>query len=307
MERHATFTFGEKFGEPFRLEVRRDSQGDLHLALFHGLQKVKLLDPALKLLRYMVERPDKVLLKPDILNALWPEATPSIVDTHVSALRNVLLNDEPAHPRFIETVTGHGYRFMLQVERDGELGGVEAFALWSRPRFYELLESARRGPEDEREDLRIVTTGFNQGVSELDLNGLLRRHVRVKILMMNPENEALIDSRYSLREDKPKPRALRELKEQIAEIERLAKIYPPAKPPQRKGSLELRLSDIMPAGFMVHGKEWALLGIFLANDTYAAGPMLEIRADTELWERLRADWDARWKAAHTAARKERTG
>jgi hypothetical protein len=41
-----------------------------------------------------------------------------------------------------------------------------------------------------------------------------------------------------------------------------------------------------------------LLGVFLAHDSYTAGPMLEIRSDSEAWETLYLDWKARWKAAH---------
>jgi hypothetical protein len=64
----------------------------------------------------------------------------------------------------------------------------------------------------------------------------------------------------------------------------------------------------MPCGFIAHSNSWALLGIFLAHDSYVAGPMLQIRSDTELWQKLRADWDTRWKAAHMGARKkERAG
>jgi Transcriptional regulatory protein, C terminal len=305
MERHATFTFGEKFGEPFRLEARLDPRGRLHLTLFRGFDEVRnLLNPTLELLRYMAERHNKELLEADILKALWPSASPDIIDTHVHSLRKALLEDDPKNPRFIETLPKRGYRFLPKVLREGDLGGIEVFGEWNRARFYELLGSVERGPEHDHDDLRIVTTGFNQGISELDLTGLLRRHVRVKILMMNPENDALISARYSLRKDKPKPRALRELREQIAEIESLSKKYPPATSGEPKGMLELRLSDIMPAGFMVHSREWALLGVFLAHDTYAAGPMLEIRSDIELWERLRADWDARWKVAHNPTRKK---
>lgn len=171
--------------------------------------------------------------------------------------------------------------------------------------IYELLGKVERGTHKEEEDLRIVTTGFNSGVSELDLEGLLRRNVRVRIVMMNPQNGALIDARYSLRKDRTKERAVRELNEQIMEIQKLASQFPPVVSPEPKGTLELKLSDTMPCGFLVHSKNWALLGMFLAHDSYVAGPMLQIRSDTELWKKLRLDWDARWATAKLPAPEKR--
>lgn len=305
MERHETFSFGAEFGESFHLEVRLDSQGQPHLKLLQGRHEVKeVARRTLELLRYLLQRPKRDLLESDIFDAVWPEeADENNVEKHISFAR-AALSDDPKNPRFIATLPRRGYRFLVDVQSKGDIGRVQVFAEWSRARFYELLGTVERGSEQDRDDLRIVTTGFNQGISELDLTGLLRRNVRVSILMMNPQNDALVDARYSLREDKPKPRALRELKEQIAEIDQLSGKFRQSGSAEPKGSLELRLSDIMPCGFMVHSKEWALLGIFLANDTYASGPMLEIRSDSELWKKLHSDWNARWKAAHASTRKK---
>jgi hypothetical protein len=303
MEQRETFTFGAELGDHLRLEVRMDAQGRPHLTLFRGRAEVSLLKPTLALLRYMVERPKQKLLEGDILAALWPDETnPNIVEKHISFLRKRALND---HPGFIQTIPKVGYKWLTDVQREGDLGDLEAFPKWNRPRFYELLGKVERGTHKEEEDLRIVTTGFNSGVSELDLEGLLRRNVRVKIVMMNPQNDALIDARYSLRKDRPKERAVRELNEQITEIQKLASQFPPVESPEPKGTLELKISDTMPCGFVVHSKNWALLGVFLAHDSYVAGPMLQIRSDTELWKKLRLDWDARWATAKLSAPEKR--
>jgi hypothetical protein len=134
----------------------------------------------------------------------------------------------------------------------------------------------------------------------MHLDALLRRNVRIKILMLNPENEALVKARHSLRKDKSMERALRELKEQIEEIEKLAHAYPASG--ERGGTVELGLSDMMPCGFVVHTKHAALLGIFPAHDSYVAGPMLEIRSDTETWRTLYTDWKERWQDAKQTSR-----
>ncbi len=307
MEHREILSFGEPFGEPFRLEIRLDSQGQPHLTLFRGQRAVKhLLKPSLALLRYLAEHPKEELLEADILEALWPRnVDPYIVEKHISFLRAPdALNDDFKNPRFIATLPKRGYKFLLDVRREGDIGGIKVYPKWIGHRFLELLSSVERGSGSETEDLRIVTTGFSCGVGELQLDGLIKKDVRVKILMMNPQNDALVQARYSLREDKTPQTAVRELKDQIGQIEKLARLYPPEVPGEHKGNLQMLLSDMTPSGFVVHTGNWALLGIFLAHDSYVGGPMLEIRSDTDLWEKLRIDWDRRWTDAQKHSRRK---
>lgn len=123
--------------------------------------------------------------------------------------------------------------------------------------------------------------------------------------MMNPDNEVLTNARFSLRQDKTKVEGLRELRKQVDELKKLASQYPPStRSGERRGTFEYALSDIQPCGFLVHAKKWALLGVFLAHDSYIVGPMLEIRSDIELWKKLAVDWEARWTAAHGSRKKQ---
>jgi hypothetical protein len=119
----------------------------------------------------------------------------------------------------------------------------------------------------------------------------------MKILFMNPANESLTDARYSLRKDRPAERCLRELREQIADIERFASQNRPDGHNTHRGTVEYGLSDSMPCGFVVHTRGRALVGNFLAHTSYTRGPMLEIHAWTEAWEQLYLDWKARWIAS----------
>lgn len=297
MERHETLTFYVKRDEQYRLEIRLRPGGLKTLKLFHKDEELPgVFDRSLRLLQFMAERPKTDLAKNDIMDGLGLEGGPNTVDKYVSELRREVLHDDPDDPRFIKTISGLGYRFLVDVEREGDLG-IDAFPKWNRARFHELLGNIKRG-EDEGEDLRIVTTGIGSSVEEFDLKGLLRKQLRIKLLFMNPANEGLTDARYSIRQDKPKERALRELKEQVSEIQKLALQYPPGAKGDKRGTLEFALSDVMPCGFVAHTRGWALLGVFLAHDSYTAGPMLEIRSDSEAWETLYLDWKARWKAAH---------
>jgi hypothetical protein len=295
MERHETLTFCTKADEQYRLEIRLRPGGLKTLKLFHKDEELRgVFDRSLRLLQFMAERPKTDVTKNDIMDGLGLEGGPNTVDKYISELRDVLI-DSHKEPRFIETVPG-GYKFRVDVSREGDLG-IDAFPKWNRARFYELLSNVKRG-EDEGEDLRIVTTGIGSSVEELDLKGLLRKQLRIKLLFMNPANEGLTDARYSIRQDKPKERGLRELKEQVSEIQKLALQYPPGAKGDKRGTLEFALSNVMPCGFVAHTRGWALLGVFLAHDSYTAGPMLEIRSDSEAWETLYLDWKARWKAAH---------
>jgi hypothetical protein len=252
------------------------------------------------LLQYFLEHPRKLCAKADILRAVWTEdADPTIVEHHIWELRKILDPKNPHEPLFIETKRKEGYEFLLDVERKGDLGSVQVFAKWSRERFYGLLEKLERGDEQEDEDLRIATTGFNAGVSELGLERLLNRHVRIRVIMVNPLNRPLLDARYLLRKDRTKKYNIRELNQQVSDLSELAREYPPHPlSVEPRGMIELKLSDAMPCGFVAHTKSRALLGIFVAHDSYIAGPMFEIRSESEIWETLYTDWKARWEQGH---------
>lgn len=79
---------------------------------------IELTSRALALLEYLMLHPDEVLTRERLLDAVWgwdyPVATRA-VDARVAELRRVL-DDDPAAPRFIETVVGQGYRFVGPVE-----------------------------------------------------------------------------------------------------------------------------------------------------------------------------------------------
>jgi two-component system response regulator RegX3 len=65
------------------------------------------------LLNYLMERAGQTISRAELLWAVWGynESTYSrTVDVHIFALRRKL-EDDPARPVLITTVTGHGYRF----------------------------------------------------------------------------------------------------------------------------------------------------------------------------------------------------
>jgi DNA-binding response OmpR family regulator len=116
-------THGQK---PLALATQLQS-GDLILdrrtyRVRKGRQLVELTPKALALLEYLMLHPDEVLTRDRLLDAVWgwdyPVATRA-VDGRVAEIRRVL-EDDPDHPLFIETVVGVGYRFMAPVEPAGD-------------------------------------------------------------------------------------------------------------------------------------------------------------------------------------------
>jgi DNA-binding response OmpR family regulator len=83
-----------------------------------GAGELRLTPKAVALLEYMMTHPDELLSRDRLLDAVWGWDYPTgtrTVDTRIAELRRVL-GDEPARPRFIETVPGQGYRFVAPVE-----------------------------------------------------------------------------------------------------------------------------------------------------------------------------------------------
>jgi DNA-binding response OmpR family regulator len=69
-----------------------------------------------KLLAVLARRPGQTLTREQLLDDLHGASFPSFdrsIDSHIKNLRRKLETD-PAHPRFIETVYGVGYRFIEQ-------------------------------------------------------------------------------------------------------------------------------------------------------------------------------------------------
>lgn len=84
----------------------------------------KVLDmtpKALSVLEYLMTHPDEAVSRERLLEVVWGWEYPAgtrTVDTRMAELRRAL-NDDPAEPRFIETIPGEGYRFIALVHGEG--------------------------------------------------------------------------------------------------------------------------------------------------------------------------------------------
>jgi len=81
-------------------------------------EEVRLTPKAVSLLEYLMTHPDELLSRDRLLDTVWGWDYPTgtrTVDTRIAELRRSL-RDDPAEPRYIETVPGQGYRFVGLVE-----------------------------------------------------------------------------------------------------------------------------------------------------------------------------------------------
>ncbi|MBX3064967.1 MAG: response regulator transcription factor [Anaerolineae bacterium] len=124
-----------------RAILRRAQAGQFSLAGAHSLKsgdlllnrttrraylherEITLTPKALNLLEYLMTRPDEIITRERLLDAVWGWDYPAgirTVDTRIAELRR-LLGDDPANPLYLETVLGEGYRFIGAVESAGAL------------------------------------------------------------------------------------------------------------------------------------------------------------------------------------------
>ncbi len=87
-----------------------------HEVTLHG-QPVELTAREFALLVALARHPGRVFTRPQLLELVWGDAyyDEHVVDVHIGNLRKKLEAD-PAHPHYLETVRGVGYRFRRKRE-----------------------------------------------------------------------------------------------------------------------------------------------------------------------------------------------
>jgi len=86
-----------------------------------GGETLELTPKALAVLEHLMTHPDEAVTRERLLEVVWGWEYPAgtrTVDTRIAELRKVL-DDDPAEPRFIETISGEGYRFVASVQGEG--------------------------------------------------------------------------------------------------------------------------------------------------------------------------------------------
>ena len=82
---------------------------------------VRLGGKAFALLKMLMERPRTLVTKVELFDAVWPglAVSDAVLTTAVKEIRQAI-GDNARSPRFVETVHGRGYRFILAVEEEDE-------------------------------------------------------------------------------------------------------------------------------------------------------------------------------------------
>ena len=92
-------------------------------------QDVKLERIPLELLLLLADRAGAVVTREEIAERLWGKGvqldTENAINTAIRKIR-LALGDDPALPRFVQTVTGKGYRFIARTTSAGFSGLVKA-------------------------------------------------------------------------------------------------------------------------------------------------------------------------------------
>ena len=92
-------------------DVRVDTK---RAVVWRSNERILLSAMEYELLRYFLTHPGEILPRSRLLQDVWmaqPKAESRTVDVHVTGLRKKI-EENPAHPRWIRTVRGKGYRFL---------------------------------------------------------------------------------------------------------------------------------------------------------------------------------------------------
>src|ERR1700746_685104 len=84
-----------------------------------GSAKALLREQPFQILRILVERQGKIVTRQEIRQILWPNDTVVEFDRSINVAIAILrraLADDADHPKYIETLTGRGYRLVSPVD-----------------------------------------------------------------------------------------------------------------------------------------------------------------------------------------------
>ena len=146
-----------RFGDDFELDARS-------YQLRHSGRRLKLERIPMELLLLLVEQHGQIVIREQIVERVWGKNvfldTDNSINAAIRKIRQVL-KDDPEQPRFVQTVTGRGYRFIAPVQELGPASvGIETA---SRPAPSEGSSGAgigddriARAPVDGRRPLLVL-------------------------------------------------------------------------------------------------------------------------------------------------------
>jgi len=166
---------------PFRLDL-------VNQELWRGSERLPLRAKPFAVLAYLATHPARLVQRAELVAAVWPDTHvgEGLLRGYVRELRSVL-GDDPAAPRFIETVARRGYRFVAPLQGGGEraLSDAEARVAALPPsklvgRKAELAELERRFAEAAAGVRRVVFVSGEAGIGKTTLVDTFVRGLRVR-------------------------------------------------------------------------------------------------------------------------------
>ena len=128
-----TIRFGRDFElDPGLFELRRSGRA------------VKLERVPMEVLLLLVNERERVVSRQQIADAVWGRGVSLDTDNSINgAIRKLrrALKDDPDHPRYVQTITGRGYRFIAAVEAEETEGSEPRSALAAEPHSALAVES----------------------------------------------------------------------------------------------------------------------------------------------------------------------
>ena len=142
-----------RFGEDFELDLRS-------YELRRAGRALKLERIPMELLLLLIEERGQLVTRDQIIERIWGKDvfldTDNSINAAIRKIRQVL-KDDPEQPRFVQTITGRGYRFLASVVEVNPPGSVPVEA--SPPPVQGMVSSAAEGIQvhQPRKLWRILT------------------------------------------------------------------------------------------------------------------------------------------------------
>src|SRR5215472_15371578 len=98
--------------------------------------RLKLSGQPFQVLAILLEQPGTVVTREELQKRLWPDTFVDVdhnLNTAINKMRDAL-GDSSENPRFVETLTRRGYRFIAHVEKDSETSATSILSKPLRPR-----------------------------------------------------------------------------------------------------------------------------------------------------------------------------
>jgi DNA-binding winged helix-turn-helix (wHTH) protein/tetratricopeptide (TPR) repeat protein len=139
-------------------------------------EPIPLSPKIIDLLLYLLARPSTLVSKDELFRALWPDVavTDNALTQAVSELRQAL-GDDPAKPKYVQTVARRGYRFIAPVEA---MAAAPAFASAAAPQAgHDVAAVAVLDFENVSGDATLAW--LSSGIAETVTNDLRAATLRV--------------------------------------------------------------------------------------------------------------------------------